>query len=407
MSKDGQPAVDRGPAWEVPLADVRFGAAEIEAAVEVLGSGWVSQGPIVERFEAAFAEFLGVKYAVAVASGTAALHLACLALDLGPGDEVLCPALTFVATANAIRYTGARPVFVDITGADNFNLSPEDAARKVTPRTRAVMVVHYGGFPADMEAVRAVAERHQLAVIEDCAHAPGASYASPGGRARVGSGGTISCFSFFANKNMTTGEGGMVATNDPVLAGRVARARSHGMTTLTWDRHQGHSFSYDVAGPGYNYRLDELRAALGLVQLGRLEANNARRRELTRLYRHKLQEAPQVQVPFSGADLEASACHIFPILLADGVDRRDFMTFLRDRGVQTSIHYPPVHQFSYYRELRSGEVDHQLPHTDAVATKEVTLPLFAAMTDGQVERVVMTVQEYFLGTPGRYAYQSL
>ena len=395
MSRKGQAALDRGPAWQVPLADVRFGSEEIEAAVEVLRSGWISQGPVVERFEAAFAEFLGVKHAVAVASGTAALHLACLALDLGPEDEVLCPALTFVATANAIRYTGARPSFVDISGPDNLNLSPEDVARKITPRTRALMVVHYGGFAADIPAIREIAERHGLAIIEDCAHAPGAFYPSPAGRSRVGSQGTISCFSFFSNKNLTTGEGGMVATADPTLAGRMRAARSHGMTTLTWDRHRGHSFSYDVVAPGYNYRLDELRAALGIVQLGRLEENNARRRTLTRLYQAQLRDLPQVHLPFLAEDLEASACHILPILLSNGADRPDFMAFLKERGIQTSIHYPPVHRFSYYRSLWDAGHDHRLPRTEDIASRLVTLPLYPSLTTGQLDSVVGAVRGYW------------
>ena len=406
MSKDGQLPVNRVPIWQVPLADVCFGPEEIEAAIEVLKSGWVSQGPVVQRFEAAFAEFLGVKYAVAVASGTTALHLACLALDLGPEDEVLCPALTFVATANAIRYTGARPCFVDITGDDNLNLSPEDLARKITPRTRAVMVVHYGGFAADMPAIQKVAVHHGLAIIEDCAHAPGAFYPHSD-RSRVGSKGTISCFSFFSNKNMTTGEGGMVVTDNPALAERMKAARSHGMTTLTWDRHRGHSFSYDVVAPGYNYRLDELRAAIGIVQLGRLEENNARRRTLTRLYQAQLIELPQVHLPFLAADLDASACHILPILLSNGADRPDFMAFLKERGIQTSIHYPPIHRFSYYRQLWGDEVNHRLPHTEAVAGRQVTLPLFGSMSADQVARVTSAVRDYFRGIPASYAYQSL
>jgi dTDP-4-amino-4,6-dideoxygalactose transaminase len=228
--------------WKVPLADVQLGPEEIAAVVEVLRSGWLSQGPKVEQFEAEFARFLGVKHALAVASGTAALHLACLALELGPGDEVLCPSLTFVATANAILYTGARPRFVDISGPDDLNLSPEDAARKISPQTRAIMAVHYGGFPADMAAFLDLAHNYNLAIIEDCAHAPGSIYISPPGSRKVGTLGTMACFSFFANKNMTTGEGGMVVTNDSQLMGCLRMARSHGMTSLTWDRHRRHSF---------------------------------------------------------------------------------------------------------------------------------------------------------------------
>ena len=274
-------------------------------------------GPKTQQFEAEFAGFLGIKHAFAVANGTAALHLACEAVGLKAGDEVLCPALTFVASANAILYTGARPVFVDILGPQNLNLSAADAASKITERTRAIMVVHYAGYPCDLDAIRDLAQRHGLAIIEDCAHAPGAVYHSRDGLKKLGTLGSIGCFSFFSNKNMTTGEGGMLVTDDDELAQKIRIARSHGMTSLTWDRHKGHSFSYDVVARGYNYRLDELRAALGIVQLQRLAAGNGQRRQLTRMYQEKLQPLSQIQIPFL-AGPEGSAHHIFPILLKDG-----------------------------------------------------------------------------------------
>ncbi len=382
------------PQWKVSLADVKFGSEELQAVTDVLKSGWISQGPLVQKFEAKFAQFLGAKHALAVANGTAALHLACMVLDLASGDEVLCPALTFVASANAIMYTGAKPVFVDITGPHDLNLSPEDASRKITPRTKAIMVVHYAGFPADMEALQSLADHHGLAIVEDCAHAPGAVYTSYPEAQKVGTRGTISCFSFFSNKNLTTGEGGMVVTQDPQLAERLRIARSHGMTTLTWDRHKGHSFSYNVVAPGYNYRLDELRAALGLVQLSRLEANNTRRRELTHLYRKNLRELQRVQLPFL-KELEASSCHIFPMLLSGEVSRSDFMEFLASHGIQTSMHYPPIPTFSYYKQLWPQGFDHQLPLTEDVAAREVTLPLYHSMTNEQLVEVVETIKRFF------------
>lgn len=382
------------PDWKVPLADVRLGAEEITAVTQVLQSGWLSQGPLVARFETEFARFLGTPYAIAVANGTAALHLACLALNLGPGDEVLCPSLTFVASANALCYTGARPVFVDIKGPHNLNISVEDAAAKVTPRTRALMVVHYGGFPCPMEEILALARRHNLRIIEDCAHAPGAICTTQDGPKKLGTFGDLGCFSFFANKNLTTGEGGMVVTSDPSLAERLRQARSHGMTSLTWDRHQGHAFSYNVLALGYNYRLDEMRAALGLVQLTRLPEFNARRRQLTRRYREILEELPQLVLPFREA-VDNSACHLFPILLPPQIDRRHFMQHLAAQGIQTSIHYPPVHRFSYYQQLWPPDYDHRLPRTDEVAAREVTLPLFPGMTDAQLELVTTSIKDYF------------
>jgi dTDP-4-amino-4,6-dideoxygalactose transaminase len=379
-------------AYKVPIFDLQFGQEEIDAVTAALKSGWISQGPLVEQFEAQFAQFLGAKHAVAVSSCTAALHLACMVLNLGPGDEVICPALTFVATANAIRYTGARPCFADITGPHDLNISPEDVTQKVTPRTKAILVVHYGGYPADMAGIKRVADRHGLAVIEDCAHSPGARYTSSPGNPKVGTLGTISCFSFFSNKNMTTAEGGMAVTNDSHLAERLRVGRSHGMTTLSWDRYRGHGFTYDVVAPGYNYRMDEMRAALGMVQLGRLPDFNSRRRKLTSYYRKNLKQLPQLQIPFK-EELESSACHIFPILLPEETDRSGFMAFLAARGIQTSIHYPLITNFSYYQQLWPQGCDHHLPQTEDVAARELTLPLYTSMTETQINEVIGSIKE--------------
>ena len=250
--------------WKIPLCEMSLGQRESEAIQKVLSSGWLTMGEITHEFEQRFAELVGVKHALAVSSCTAALHLANQVLGIGPGDEVICPALTFVATANAIVYVGARPVFADIESFDNFSISAEDIEAKITDKTKAILVVHYAGYPCDMDQITDVAKRYQLRIIEDCAHAPGASYHGK----PCGSIGDLGCFSFFSTKNMTTAEGGMLTTNDEQLAERLRIMRSHGMTSLTLDRHKGHAFSYDVVELGYNYRMDEIRAALGLVQLG-------------------------------------------------------------------------------------------------------------------------------------------
>lgn len=371
--------------WRVPLADIDLGPEEEAAVIDVLRRKWLTMGAVTAAFEADFSALTGATHALAVTNCTAALHLAGLALGWGPGDEVIVPSLTFVATANAVRYTGATPVFADITGEDDLSLSPEDVAGRVTSRTRAIIAVHYGGYAADMPALLAVAQRHGLDLVEDVAHAPGASL---NGRA-LGVWGRIGCFSFFSNKNMTTGEGGMLTTDDMALAEQLRLLRSHGMTTLTWDRHRGHAFSYDVVAPGYNYRIDELRSAIGRAQLSRLRANNARRGAVDAQYRALLPAAaPELGLPYDRPRGEP-AYHLRPVLLPPGADRQRFMAAMKTRGIQTSIHYPPVHDFSYYR--RDDGPD--LPHTQAVAAREVTLPLYPAMTPGDVEAVVAAVAE--------------
>ena len=371
----------------IPLADLDYGLAEEQAAVEVLRSRWLTMGAVTQEFEAAFARQAGTRHAFAVSNGTHALHLACLALEIGPGDEVIVPALTFVATANAVLYTGAEVRFADIQGRSDLTITPESIEKNLTPRTRAIMVMHYGGYACRMPEIMALARRHGLVVIEDAAHAPGASL---DGRA-LGTWGEIGCFSFFSNKNLATGEGGMLVTDRDDLAARIRLLRSHGMTTLTWDRHQGHAYTYDVTMLGHNYRIDELRAALGLVQLSKLADNNARRAALTDRYRQVLETLglPGVEIPFGDAGGQP-ACHILPVLLPSGIDRMEVMQRMRAAGIQTSIHYPPVHQFSYYRQRYPGV---SLPQTEQVAAVELTLPLYPTLAPQAVDEVLHTLQQ--------------
>ncbi len=365
--------------WKVPLADLDYGEAEERAVLDVLRRRWLTMGQVTQQFEQEFAKLTGAKYAFAVSNATVALHLACLALGIGPGDEVIVPALTFVATTNAALYTGARVRFADILGENELNVSPEAIEQQITPRTKAISVVHYGGYPCRMEAICAIAERHKLVVIEDAAHAPGAYL---NGR-HLGTWGDVGCFSFFSNKNLSTGEGGMLVTDREDIAEKVRLIRSHGMTSLTWDRHQGHAYTYDVVDLGYNYRIDEIHSALGLAQLGKLAQNNARRKEITERYWAGL-AGLRLGTPFRGIAGQPSY-HILPILLPPGVDRLRFIDAMKQAGIQTSIHYPPVHLFSYYRKQYP---DVSLPITEDVASREVTLPLFPGMTNEQVDLVL-------------------
>lgn len=340
-------------------------------------------GAVTQQFEQAFAAYVGAKHAIAVTNATAALHLACVVAGLGPGDEVILPSLTFVATANAVRYTGATPVFADIGGEQDLNISYEAIERAITGRTRAILVMHYGGYACDMPGILRFAKEHHLTVIEDAAHAVGSELA---GR-KLGTWGDVGCFSFFSNKNMTTGEGGMIVTDNDSYAERLHRLRSHGMTTLTWDRHKGHASSYDVVDLGYNYRIDEIRAALGVVQLEKLDANNDRRRRLTQIYRDALHEfAPQVTVPFAN-HVGVSAAHLLPILLPSDMNKPSFMEEMKARKVQTSFHYPPIHTFTAYQAFDGDS----LPITEAVAAREVTLPLYPTLREDDVVMVAEVV----------------
>jgi dTDP-4-amino-4,6-dideoxygalactose transaminase len=372
--------------WQVPLADLDYGPQENEAVLQVLNSRWLTMGSVSQEFETRFADMVGSRHAIAVSNATDALHLACLALGIGPADEVIVPSLSFVATSNAGLYTGAQVRFADVVGEDDLTIDPLEVERLITPQTRAIIPMHYAGYPAHMEAILEIAGKHGLAVIEDAAHAPGARL---NGRS-AGAWSDIGCFSFFSNKNLSTGEGGMLTTNQDDLAEKLRILRSHGMTSLTWDRHQGHAYSYDVVALGYNDRIDEIRSALGLVQLGKLEANNRLRQERTRRYWKALENTP-LGLPFCNLDQEPGfepAYHIFPVLLPEGVERKAFMDHLKQAGVQTSIHYPPIHQFTYYRSRFPGVI---VPKTESIARREVTLPLFPGMTDAQQDLVIASV----------------
>lgn len=370
--------------WRVPLADLDYGEEEERAVLDVIHSRWLTMGSVTQQFEKEFAEYIGVKHAFAVSNATVALHLACVALGIGNGDEVIVPSLTFVATANAVLYTGADVRFADIVGADNLNIAPEQIKHQMTSRTRAIIVMHYGGYPCRMDAILEIASRHHLAVIEDAAHAPGASLNDKA----LGTWGDVGCFSFFSNKNLSIGEGGMLVTNRDDIAEKVRLLRSHGMTSLTWDRHQGHAYSYDVVDLGYNYRIDEIRSALGLAQLHKLKADNARRKAITERYWNELGNLG-VGLPFRNT-VGDPAFHIFPILLPSEVDREKFIDCMRAERIQTSIHYPPIHRFSYYRKRFPGN---SLPVTESIAAREVTLPLYPTMNDGAVELVISAVRQ--------------
>lgn len=366
--------------WQIPLSDINFGVEEQAAVSRVLTSRWLTMGEVTQAFEAAFAQAVGARHAVAVTNGTAALHLACLALGLGPGDEVIVPSLTFVATVAAVRYTGATPVFADITSEHDLTLSPASVAAAITARTRALMLMHYGGYACDVPRLLALAAAHHLAVIEDAAHAPGATLAGRG----LGTWGDVGCFSFFSNKNLTTGEGGVVVTNRDDLAERLRCLRSHGMTTLTLDRHRGHAWSYDVVDLGYNYRLDEPRAAMARAHLDALDEKLAALRGIVTRYRERLAAVDGVTLPFDDESVLRSGHFAFPVVLADAETRESVRATLLANGIQTTF-YPAITELSIYAE--AGR-EHPCPRAEDFAERHLALPLATVMTPEDVDLAV-------------------
>jgi dTDP-4-amino-4,6-dideoxygalactose transaminase len=371
---------------KIPLFDVDLGAEEEAAVLDTLRSKWISMGPRTAAFEQAFAQALNVRHAVAVSSGTAALHLALLACGIQPNDEVIVPSLTFVATANAARYVGAKAVFADVRSEHDLTIDPGGIQAAITPQTRAIIVMHYAGFPCDMPAINSIASRYGITVVEDACHG---LYSTLNGQ-RLGTLGRVGCFSFFPNKNMTSAEGGMVATNDDEIAQRVRLLRSHGMTAVSFDRARGHAASYDVVDLGYNYRLDDIRAAIGMVQLSKMPDDIARRAILRGAYEKLLLELDEIIVPFASGSNESRANHIMPIVLRDAqAGRRDRVrASLQQLGVQTSVHYPPAHRLSTF-----GTGGASLPITEKVGEALVTLPFFKKMTDEQIYYVVESLKK--------------
>ncbi|MCJ7498124.1 MAG: DegT/DnrJ/EryC1/StrS aminotransferase family protein [candidate division Zixibacteria bacterium] len=373
--------------WKIPLFDLDYNQKEISAVSRVLRNRWLTMGERVEEFENKFAEFLKARYAIALSSGTAALHLALESLGIKKGDEVLVPAMTFVASANAVLYCGAKPVFVDSASLEDFNISITDLEKKISSKTRGIVVVHYGGFVADMEKINWLADKHDLFVIEDSAHSIGTKYGSK----MAGAFGDIGCFSFFSNKNLATGEGGMIVTHNQKLARKIRLLRTHGMTRPTWERFESNSSGYDIIELGYNYRMTEISAVLGLEQLKKLECNNHKRKLLTQIYIQYLGEIQEISIPFKDHPGDSSH-HLFPILLDKNTKREAFMHNLKLKGIQTGIHYQPVHKFSYYRKnfpQKSGT----LSISEEIGKREVSLPLHPRMSEDDVVFICQQIKK--------------
>ena len=365
--------------WQVPLSAVRLTEADIQAAIDVYRSGWLTMGPRTEELERAFEDYTGSERCLAVSSCTAGLHLAMAGVGLGPGDEAIVPSITFVASANAVAYTGARPVFADIAAVDRPWLSAASTDAAITPETRAIVAVSYGGHPGDIEALRELADDRGLLLIEDAAHGSGSWL----GERHLGTFGQAAAISFSAGKNLGVGEGGMLLTSDEELAERVRLMRWHGVTRSIWERHQASTESYDVAGLGFNYRIDDARAALARSRLSRLEDDNSRRAAIAARYREELGGLERLGLLAEPPESARISNSMFAVVLDEGVDRDGFRDSLAKQGVQTSVHFSPVHRFELYAE--SGA---ELPVADAFAARTVSLPMFPELSESQQAQVV-------------------
>jgi dTDP-4-amino-4,6-dideoxygalactose transaminase len=372
--------------WRVPLSVLDYGVEEAEAAQRVITRKWLSMGPEVLAFEREFAEMQSARHAYAVANATAALHLGMHAIGLGPGDEVIQPAINFVAAANMTLLIGATPVFADICSLTEPTLDPEHVERLITPRTKAIVPMHYGGNLARMSELVELSKRQGLALIEDSCHAVGAAYHASQGSGlhsvMAGSIGDLGTFSFYANKNLACGEGGMLVTNREDLGERIQMLRSHGMTRSSWDRHHGQVGSYDIARPGFNYRLDELHAAIGRAQLAKLLPGNQRRRQLLARYREGLRGTERWSMVFAD-ETEHSSGHLM-VAVADSSEMRSKAVHaLRESGIQSSMHYPSILEFSGFRD----RFPVQLELTHEFANRAITLPLYPALRAEHVDEI--------------------
>lgn len=373
-----------------------LGDDEIEAVTATLRSAWIGTGPRVQEFEQAMRGYTGAPYSAAVASCTAALHLSMVVGGIGPGDEVITTALTFAATANSIIHAGAVPVLVDVE-RDTMNIDPAAIEAAITPRTRAIIVVHFAGRPCNMDAITAIAAKHDLLVIEDAAHAIEAEYK---GR-RIGTISPLTCFSFYVTKNITTGEGGMIASTRPDLIDKVKQYALHGLSTDAWSRFSDQGYKhYEVTFPGFKYNMTDLQASLGLVQLRKIETWLERRNEIWRQYDEAFADLPCV-LPAPEEANTRHARHLYTILVDTGnapADRDTLITRLRDRGIGTGVHYRGIHLHQYYRK-RFGLAPGDFPNTSWISDRTLSLPLSAKLGDGEVDRIISAVRSELGGKP--------
>jgi dTDP-4-amino-4,6-dideoxygalactose transaminase len=372
--------------WDIPLSDIDYGIEEENAVLRILQGRWLSSGPEVTAFENEFAAFVGARHAIAVSNGTGALQLALHILGITKGHKIIQPAINFVAAANMTLAADLMPVFSDIINLQEPTIDPAGIEQVISQDTKAIIVMHYGGFPCRMAEISDLCNKYGLYLIEDACHGIGARFTD--GRQRVpdsrmvGNLSDIACFSFFSNKNLSTGEGGMITTNSDDLASRARLMRSHGMTAMTWDRHRGYASSYDVVCHGFNYRFDELRAALGRVQLKKLEKNNLRRRDLFNSYCKNLAHLQDWIIPFTDYEGE-SAYHLMAIVPPDKAMRAKVVAALKDNRIQSSLHYPYIPGFTAFSHNKQEPLEKSISFSERV----ITLPLYPTLTTHEVDKI--------------------
>jgi dTDP-4-amino-4,6-dideoxygalactose transaminase len=374
--------------YKIPLFDLNFDESEEKAVINTLRSKWISTGPKTLEFERKFSSLLNIKHSIALSNCTVALHLAMILCDVKEGDEVICPSLTFVATVNAIRYVNANPVFADIKSYEDLTIDPLDIEKKITAKTKAIVVMHYGGFACNMDVIMSISKKYNLKVVEDACHGPLSEYHEK----KLGTLGDVGCFSFFSNKNISTGEGGMLVTNNPAYDEKAKLIRSHGMTSLSYERSKGHSTSYDVVDLGYNYRMDDIRASIGIVQLEKLQEDLNKRAEVRKAYIQELGRNDNIIIPFKDYK-EFSSNYIFPIVLKNSTSekRDEIRNKLAEFGIQTSVHYPAVHNFSIYKNFKKN-----LPVTNYVTDNLITLPMYSNLNKNDINFITQTINNIIL-----------
>ncbi|MFQ5673520.1 MAG: DegT/DnrJ/EryC1/StrS family aminotransferase [Nitrospinales bacterium] len=368
---------------------------EIEAVTKVIESGWLTTGPNVAAFESEFGVYVGSKHAIALNSCTGGLHCSLLAIGVKPGDEVITTPLTFVATGHVIVWVGARPVFADIDPV-TWNIDPENIERAITPRTKAILPVHFAGLPCDMDSILAIGRKHGIPVIEDAAHALGSELNGK----KIGVFGETTVFSFYPTKNMTSGEGGMVTTDDDVLADRIRKLAFFGINKEVWERYgKKQSWQYDIILPGYKYNMSDIHAAVGRVQLKKLEDFNRRRREIAETLKNGLKGLEEfVSLPSETAAAKHN-WHLFPILLdKTRADRGEFIEYLRQCGIGSSVHFIPLHLFSFYQDT-FGFKRGDFPVVEQVFERIVSIPIYPSLSRQEVEKIITVVYAFFGKNP--------